>query len=680
VGCKCVLLVCAVLQSNAAAQVVFSIDFQGPTIGQSDAAYATAITEGDLLTAAPAGVPGAPSPSPPRIVVFAGQPHAGPLGIDLKLSGYGAAVGHAPGEAGGIEVDALSFGTDFLLTPDVPFTGVWVFSVDEFADGAAHGIESPPNLTTEGANGSLEASADVFVGHGISLPGPLPFSGSPIPPPGNAVLIDGNGVSPPGTPHPSLAPFIYGLGLAEPNPPTSPPGPPDCLPDAGDNIDALDVDGSFPPGSVSFPIYFSLDSAFADSLESPPPAGLGPVNSGSATAHGFSGADVLVIYAPGDPPVVYASANQLGLDLVDLGGPDIDDVDALIVRENGIPGYQPAQALYDWGPGRGDMILFSVRRGSRVIGETDSLQNAPIEAGDILVPPFGGPAFPGVFIAAETLGLGTWRTGAVRPDDLDALDVSPDCNGNGVPDRLDAAWGLADDCDENGVPDQCETLPLSEIPGSTCADERDNDCDGATDCLDSDCAPDAGCPCGNGSCNDPGENVCTCPEDCGPPDDVESPGATCDDGFDNDCDGSADCQDGDCATDAGCLPCGNGVCGDAGEDACSCPDDCGPPDASEIPGETCADGIDNDCSGSADCQDSACAADPDCLCGNGVCGDPGEDPCTCPEDCGPPPEPCPAMPSWALGIIFLGIIGTASILLPRASPQPSRPPSPYAHR
>jgi hypothetical protein len=71
------------------------------------------------------------------------------------------------------------------------------------------------------------------------------------------------------------------------------------------------------------------------------------------------------------------------------------------------------------------MLLFSVRRGSAVIGTPDSLFGIPISPGDILIPPVfaGGP--PAIFIAAEWLGLATTRSMGVPfgGDDLDALDV-----------------------------------------------------------------------------------------------------------------------------------------------------------------------------------------------------------------------------------------------------------------
>lgn len=53
---------------------------------------------------------------------------------------------------------------------------------------------------------------------------------------------------------------------------------------------------------------------------------------------------------------------------------------------------------------------------------------------------------------------------------------------------------------------------------------------------------------------DPGEDSCNCPDDCGTPPSSEVPGATCDDESDNDCDGLTDCHDPDCASVCNGVP------------------------------------------------------------------------------------------------------------------------------
>jgi sialate O-acetylesterase len=76
--------------------------------------------------------------------------------------------------------------------------------------------------------------------------------------------------------------------------------------------------------------------------------------------------------------------------------------------------------------------------------------------------------------------------------------------------------------------------------------------------------------------------------------------------------------------------CGEGTC-ELGENPCTCPADCGlPPDSEWI----CADAVDEDCDGQMDCEDGDCSADPVCLivCDNGIC-EPGEDCTNCALDC-----------------------------------------------
>jgi len=91
------------------------------------------------------------------------------------------------------------------------------------------------------------------------------------------------------------------------------------------------------------------------------------------------------------------------------------------------------------------------------------------------------------------------------------------------------------------------------------------------------CAIDCGpAPfCGDGTC-DAGEDACECGADCGVAPSTEVPGSTCSDGLDQDCDSKVDCADADCAADAACAPpaCdGDGVC-ESGEDCGNCASDC----------------------------------------------------------------------------------------------------------
>jgi hypothetical protein len=363
-------------------RITFSVDFQGPTVmgpgpftGLPDFFGGPGLDEGSILT------PGLPGPPGPNLTLLGPLPPPGRM-VSAVPGGPGTVpggLGFLPGVWGAVELDALSYGRDRGQR--------FFFSVDEWALGIP-GTPAPPAVWTEGALGpAFEASADVF--NYLGPPGPM----APGPVFGNTGVVDGNGL-------PSVTGFVYpGVGLIEPNP--AGPGP-----DRGDNLDAVDMNTTL--RDVNGLIFFSLDSDFADPRELTYP----PINSGTAPGNGFVGGDVLVSSA-GGVPAVYASAAALGLDLI--AGPDSDDLDALILLDDGDGVYTPGV----------DQILFSVRRGSAVIGTPDSLWGALIEAGDILVP--GGPStVPGIFIPAEALGLGTSRIHANVIDDLDALDRVPE--------------------------------------------------------------------------------------------------------------------------------------------------------------------------------------------------------------------------------------------------------------
>ena len=398
---------------TAHAQVVFSIDYRGPTIGVVSPAP---ITEGDILMPAP-GLP-AFGPLPPPFIAISGG--FGPPGPGLGIPLHPGCMGHPPGMPCGVEVDALSYGTDYPIPFGALPAGTYVFSVDEWAVGIP-GSPLAPNVLSESPVG--DSAADIF--EALGLPGgPLPPGG----PAGNSGIIDGNGLV-------SGSGGIYpGLGLIEPTFPFFGPGP-----RPGDNVDALEMDS---PAGPTIGVFFSLDGAFFDPLNGVP-------NTGSAAANGFLPGAILVTLVPGGPPVVYAPPFMLGLDLF---GPGTDDLDALALWENGMPGFQPG-GPYKWlAPTLTDMCLFSVRRGSAVIGVPDSTFGIPIEPGDILCPPPGPGLPPSIFIAAEWLGLATARSGfGMFGDDLDALDTRmkpqtglPYCFGDGS--------GTACPCGNTGAP------------------------------------------------------------------------------------------------------------------------------------------------------------------------------------------------------------------------------------
>jgi len=167
----------------------------------------------------------------------------------------------------------------------------------------------------------------------------------------------------------------------------------------------------------------------------------------------------------------------------------------------------------------------------------------------------------------------------------------------------------------------------------------DGTCGGGETC--SSCPQDCGScpePCPNGTCG-PGEDPCNCPQDCGQPPTSEVLGSTCDDDLDNDCDGQMDCDDEDCqectedfdcddgrfcnGTEVcvecwcgpGTSPCANDECCDEAADTCTpgrlCTSDAGCDDGDPCTVDTCVDGC--------------CVNTPDCL-SSGECDD--GDPCT----------------------------------------------------
>jgi len=420
--------------------VAYSIDWQSTTVGVIDSSLGLFISPSDVLyPPAPFRTPQFGPLPPPTINIKGGVP-SGPaphLALLTHPGCYGA-IGGTPCPA---EVDALDLGNAPPILPNQPFPGIH-FSTDGWAFGIGAG--APPSIATEGPVGDLQC--DVLVDLGLGVAAPLaPFFGANI---GSISTLDGDGLT-------SGSGYVgKGLGLREP-----------WFPGAlSDNLDALAFT-PVPPvgGNPYYPatgVYFSLDSSFPDPLT-------GSLNLGTALLNGFVGGDVLHQTAPNLPATVYAPAISLGLDIAGL---DTDDLDALVIWENGTPGFQPSQQPFDWAGGATDMVLFSVRRGSAVVGMPDSIFGLPINPGDILTTPksfFAGGVspFPGILIAAENLGLGAFGPGRTQispialGDELDALDivgVLNDCNGNGIDDAIDIANNTATDYNSNGVPDSCE--------------------------------------------------------------------------------------------------------------------------------------------------------------------------------------------------------------------------------
>ena len=416
----------------AAQNLTFSFDWRSRSKAEAAGGVGAPLNEGRILRASTLLPTVGPQPAP-LIAIDAAS-----LGLSLA----GSCGSQVAGQPCQIDVDALSYGNDarFKALPG-PGQARLYFSVDPYAVGRAIAPQGllQPSVRSEAQ--FLDAASDVFFAAGV-LQGTLPLGGpSPVVPPESIGVVDGNGEggSSAGTP------FRYpGLGLFEPT--LAPSGQ---LGLTGDNLDALAAGPVPQPGGR---VYFSLDAGFTDPLTGLP-------NSNSAQAAGFLPGAVLVVQqATGVSPTVYASPALLGLD---LAGPGTDDLDALLVWDNGDGVFQPAASLFQWNQGTADMVLFSVRRGSALVGQIDSLLGLPIEPGDILFNPPGAGQRPRILIAAENMGLATERSGQVgEGDDVDAmLALTPvmwDCNNNGVEDAVDIATGATADLNNNGIPDECE--------------------------------------------------------------------------------------------------------------------------------------------------------------------------------------------------------------------------------
>ena len=155
-------------------------------------------------------------------------------------------------------------------------------------------------------------------------------------------------------------------------------------------------------------------------------------------------------------------------------------------------------------------------------------------------------------------------------------------------------------------------MALGSWTAGSCADFKDNDEDGFTDCDDVDCRRSEACNCDNGE-DDDGNGAVDC-------DDIQCANSAhccglaeraplcCHDGIDNDEDGLTDCEsDPDCA-----LACCNDGTDNDGDGLTDCDDpDCSG-DVACLPESVCHDGVDDDLDGWTDCADVDCVGNPAC--------------------------------------------------------------------
>ena len=397
----------------------FSITWRGPTIGLPSGP--NTVTSGDIL-----------QPESPGTALAAPAPK---IFLPAAAIGLEGLCDEVPGLSCAQELDALSFGFDAKLDHEASPLHAIHFSVDRHAEGITasflqQGVWTEAVLHDHGADvmasnwpGAPDPAAPMAIGH-------------------NFISIDGNGVAASG----GLGAERPGSGLVEPNEPST--GWPMNVHDRGDELDALDL--GTPREQTQGRFYFSVQGGGIDVLD---PVGTPPVPN-TAGLEKVSASDVLM-GRPGAPHRLYARGRALGLD------PQRDDIDALIIGENGQPGYQMPPGPFQWAGPAYDMVIFSVRRGSSIIGIPDSALGLPITEGDLLTAPgpMGGP--PAIVVTAESLGLRADRGGAPgASDDLDAATVDeydfPDCNDNNVDDRLDIVHGGSFDTNHDGIPDECQ--------------------------------------------------------------------------------------------------------------------------------------------------------------------------------------------------------------------------------
>ena len=150
----------------------------------------------------------------------------------------------------------------------------------------------------------------------------------------------------------------------------------------------------------------------------------------------------------------------------------------------------------------------------------------------------------------------------------DCNNCPGDCiSGGGSPGCGNGTCEPGEDC--NSCPADCRAKTGGKPSLRYCCDGDQVNCGNAKCSEDGwSCGSSDPYCCGDGTCEG-AEDVCNC-YDCGYPPISEIPGVTCQDGIDNDCDGGADCLDttGDCDSDPACVCLPKGEPCDPANDLC----------------------------------------------------------------------------------------------------------------
>ena len=359
-----------VFETPSRDDMYFSITWRGPSIGLMSGP--NTVTSGDIL-----------QPEAPGTALAAPAPK---IFLPAAAIGLEGLCDEVPGLPCAQELDALSFGFDAKLGRAASPTGGHPL------------LGGPPRRGHHRLRSSSRAcgprpSSTTTAPTSWRRTGPAPPTpADPMAVGHNFISIDGNGVAASS----GLGAERPGSGLVEPNDPST--GWPMNIHDRGDELDALDL--GTPREHTQGRFYFSVQGGGIDVFD---PIGTPPVPD-TAGLERVSPADVLM-GRRGAPHRLYARSRMLGLD------PQRDDIDALIIGENGQPGYQMPPRPFEWSSQAHDMVIFSVRRGSAIIGTPDSALGLPITEGDLLTAPgpMGGP--PAIVATAESLGLRAERGG-----------------------------------------------------------------------------------------------------------------------------------------------------------------------------------------------------------------------------------------------------------------------------